>query len=52
MDKEQLKMKYSQKEEKIELCGERISELELQVVRGKQDLKDALTSDQPYDNLM
>lgn len=52
MDREEIKMKYSKKKEEVHLYGERIAELELQVVRGKQDLVDAMNSLQGYDNLM
>ena len=47
-----MKMKYGRKKEEVQLYGERIAELELQVVRGKQDLVDAMNSLQGYDNLM
>lgn len=37
-------MKYSKKKEEVHLYGEKITELELQVVRGKQDLADVINS--------
>ena len=52
MDKEEIHMKYKKKKEEVNLYGERIAELELQVVRGKQDLVDAMNSMQKYDNLI
>lgn len=45
-------MKYRKKKEEVGLYGERIAELELQVVRSKQDLVDAMNSMQRYDNLI
>jgi hypothetical protein len=52
MEKERIQHKYSRKKEEVNLYGERIAELELQVVRGKQDLLDTMNSIQGYDNLM
>lgn len=44
MEKETIQMKYSKKKEEVHLYGEKITELELQVVRGKQDLADVINS--------
>jgi len=44
MDKETIQMKYSKKKEEVNLYGEKIAELELQVMRGKQDLADLMDS--------
>ena len=44
MERETLQMKYSKKKEEVNLYGEKIAELELQVMRGKQDLTDLLDS--------
>lgn len=52
MEKERIQHKYSKKKEEVNLYGERIAELELQIVRGKQDLLDTMNSIQGYDNLM
>ena len=52
MEKEEIHLKYRKKKEEVNLYGERIADLELQVVRSKQDLVDAMNSMQKYDNLI
>ncbi|CAI2366103.1 unnamed protein product [Moneuplotes crassus] len=42
LEKEEIQMKYSKKEEEVNLYRDKIAELELQVMRGKQDLEDLM----------